>query len=190
MSVVELENDAVVDYVQTASVRRITAPELADVINDLVFDLTETVNDGSPLGFMPPITLETARAYWISLLPELRSGRRILLVADYADSVVGSAQLALSRRGNSPHRAEVEKVFVSRVARGRGVGTALMNAVHDAALQHGRTLLTLNTRYDEPPHHWYKTLGYKEVGVIPGWTIGPHGERYDHITLYKELSAK
>ena len=159
MSVIS-ENDAVVDYVQTASVREIAAPQLAEVINDLVYDLTETVNAGSPLGFMPPITLETARAYWVSLLPELRSGRRILLVADYENSVVGSAQIAMSRRGNSPHRAEVEKVFVSRVARGRGVGTTLMNAVHEAALRRGRTLLTLNTRYDQPAHHWYKALGY------------------------------
>jgi hypothetical protein len=25
-------------------------------------------------------------------------------------------------------------------------------------------------------------------GVIPGWTIGPTEERYDHVTLYQELA--
>ena len=176
-------------FVDSVSVRTVAAPELREYIQDLADVFHDTVNNGSPLGFMPPITIEAADAYWISLLPELRTNRRLLLVAMIENSVLGSAQIVLSRRGNSLHRAEVEKVFVSREARGRGVGTALMNAVHDVALRHGRTLLTLNTRYDEPPHHWYKTLGYKEVGVIPGWTIGPQGERYDHITLYKELKA-
>jgi hypothetical protein len=25
--------------------------------------------------------------------------------------------------------------------------------------------------------------------VLPGWTVGPRGERYDHVTLYQELPA-
>jgi len=171
----------------TVSMRVIAAPELIDVIGDLSEFFVETVNGGSPLGFMPPITRDTARDYWISLLPELRALRRILLVAMSGGRVVGSAQLELSRRANSPHRATVEKVFVARPVRGRGVGTALMNTIEDVALQHGRTLLMLNTRNDLPPHRWYKTLGYVDVGVIPGWTIGANGERHDHVSMYKEL---
>ena len=173
-----------------ASMRVIAAPELIDVITDLSDLFVETVNGGSPLGFMPPITRDTARDYWISLLPELRSLRRILLVALVEGRVIGSAQLELSRRGNSPHRATVEKVFVGRAARGRGIGTALMNTIEDVALQHGRTLLLLNTRFDLPPHRWYLGLGYRDVGVIPGWTIGANGERFDHVSMYKELRAR
>src|SRR5438270_4391838 len=128
------------------SMRVIAAPELIDVIGDLSDILVETVNGGSPLGFMPPVSRDTARDYWISLLPELRSLRRILLVAMANGRVIGSAQLELSRRGNSPHRANVEKVFVSRSARGHGVGTMLMNSIEEVALQHGRTLPVLTTR--------------------------------------------
>jgi hypothetical protein len=36
---------------------------------------------------------------------------------------------------------------------------------------------------------FYKRLGYREAGVIPGWTLGPAGERYTHVTLYRELAA-
>ena len=169
------------------SMRVIAAPELIEVIGDLSDVLVETVNGGSPLGFMPPITRDTARDYWISLLPELRSLRRILLVAMTDGRVVGSAQLELSRRGNSPHRASVEKVFVARSARGHGVGTMIMNAVEEVALQHGRTLLLLNTRFELPPHFWYRSMGWRDVGVIPGWTIGERGERFDHVSMFKEL---
>ncbi len=170
--------------------RVIAAPELIDVIGDLSDILVETVNGGAPLGFMPPISRDTARDYWISLLPELRSLRRILLVAMTNGRVVGSAQLELSRRGNSPHRANVEKVFVSRAARGHGVGTMLMSTIEDVALQHGRTLLVLNTRNDLPPHFWYRSLGWSDVGVIPGWTVGSHGERFDHVSMYKDLRTE
>ena len=189
MYMMQTEQDSVADYAQTVSMRVIAASGLIDVISDLTDVFVDTVNNGSPLGFMPPITRDQSRDYWISLLPELRAVRRLLIVAMSHGRVVGSAQLALSQRANSPHRAEVEKVFVARSARGCGVGTALMRAVENVARRHGRTLLLLNTRWQEPAYFWYKILGYSDVGLIPGWTIGPQGERYDHISMYKSLET-
>ena len=183
------EQDAIVDYAQDVSVRVIAAPELVQVLNDLTERLVEAVNDGSPLGFMPPIDSDMARDYWISMLPELRSGKRVLLVAMSEGIVLGSAQLVPSHRGNSPHRAEIEKVFVNRAVRKMGVGSALMNAIESLALHYGRTLLLLNTRQDQPAHGWYRSLGYRDAGVVPGWTIGPNGEQYDHVTMYKHLDS-
>lgn len=182
------EQDSVVDFVQRVSVRVIAAPELVQVLNDLTQRLVETVNDGSPLGFMPPIDRDIARDYWISMLPELRSGKRVLLVAMSEGTVLGSAQLVPSHRPSSPHRAEIEKLFVYPAVRNLGVGTALMNAIESLALHYGRTLLLLNTRYDQPAHDWYRSLGYSDAGTVPGWAIGPHGERYDHVTMYKHLA--
>jgi len=63
-----------------------------------------------------------------------------------------------------------------------------MHALHDVARQYGRSLIVLNTRHGEPVEDFYKNLGYKKVGVIPGWTVGPAGERYDHVKMYKELA--
>jgi hypothetical protein len=50
-------------------------------------------------------------------------------------------------------------------------------------------LLLLNTRRGEPAEGFYKRLGYREVGVVPGYSIGPAGERYDTVALYQELSG-
>jgi acetyltransferase len=169
------------------TIRRMFASDLKHLITDLVDVFTDTVNGGSPLGFLPPITRDVARDYWISLLPELATGSRLVFVAFNGDRVVGSGQLALSQRTNSPHRAEVQRLFVARTLRGQGVGRSLMYALHDTAREHGRTLISLSTRRGEPPEEFYKGLGYVEAGVIPGWTIGPAGERYDHVTLYQEL---
>ena len=172
------------------TVRAVDATELSDVLEDLVHVFRDTVNTGSPLGFMPPITMEASRDYWLSIRPQLAAGARILLVASYESSVVGSAQLELSQRTNSLHRADVQRVFVAHSLRGRGVGSALMDEVESAARANGRTLLTLNTRYNEPAHAWYKSLGYVDIGVIPGWTLGANGERYDHVSMFKELRTE
>jgi GNAT superfamily N-acetyltransferase len=183
------EQDAILDYAQSVSIRVIAARDLVEVLNDLTEVLVEVVNDCDPLGFMAPIDSDISRDYWISMLPELRSGKRLLFVAMSEGTVVGAAQLAPSQRGNSPHRAAIEKVFVTRSARRHGVGTALMNSIESLALHYRRTLLTLTTRYDDATHRWYRSLGYNDIGVIPGWTIGPHGERYNHVAMYKELHS-
>jgi GNAT superfamily N-acetyltransferase len=178
------------DYLQSASIRirQIGASDLKHVITDLTDVFMDTVNNGSPLGFLPPITRETARDYWISLLPELHPGARTLLVAsDTNGRVVGSGQLALSQRQNSPHRAELQRLFVARSARCKGVGGYLLLALHRAAREQGRTLITLSTRRGEAPEEFYRGYGYREAGVIPGWTIGPAGEKYDHVTMYLQL---
>jgi len=173
---------------QSVTIRQLSALELVALLPDLVELFVETVNVGSPLGFLAPIGREVARDYWMALIPELEGGSRLVLIAFREGVVVGSGQLALSRRSNSPHRAELEKLFVQRASRGQGIGRSLMHALHSVARQHGRTLILLNTRRGEPAQDFYKALGYREVGVIPGWTIGSEGERFDHVTLYQELA--
>jgi hypothetical protein len=172
----------------STTIRQIRASELKNVITDLTDVFAEVVNSDSPLGFLPPITREMSRDFWVSLLPELGTGGRILLVAcGDGGKILGSGQLALSQRQNSPHRAEVQRLFVARTARGQGIGTMLVLALHHVAKQHGRTLITLSTRHGEPPESFYQSLGYKTAGVIPGWTIGRNGEKYDHVTMYIDL---
>jgi len=173
---------------ESITIRQVSTLEFVAVLPELIDLFLETVNGGSPLGFLAPITRETVRDYLISLFPEVEAGSRLVLVAYHNNVVVGSGQLALSRRSNSPHRAELERLFVERASRGRGIGTSLMHGLHSVARQNGRTLILLNTRRGEPAEAFYKGLGYREVGVIPGWTIGAEGERYDHVTLYLELT--
>ena len=149
--------------------------------------LTDTVNGGAPMGFLPPLAEHDARDYWRSLRAELRAGTRVLLVACDGDEVIGSGQLSLSPWPNGRHRAEVQKVFVAAAARGRGVGRAILDALHDAAREHGRSLIVLNTRRRGGAGTFYEGLGYRVTGVIPGWTRGPAGERHDHLILFREL---
>jgi hypothetical protein len=50
-------------------------------------------------------------------------------------------------------------------------------------------LILLSTRHREPAEQFYKSLGYVEIGVVPGWTIDRAGNRYDHMELYRDLTV-
>lgn len=169
-------------------IRNITPRELLRLLPELADLLVDTVNAGSPLGFLSPLGQAEARDYWQALVPDLERGGRILVAACEHHTIVGAGQLVLSPWPNARHRAEVQKLLVARQRRGRGIGAALVAALHDAARRRGLALLVLNTRRGEPAEALYRRLGYKEVGVIPGWTVGPDGERYEHVTLYHELA--
>jgi ribosomal protein S18 acetylase RimI-like enzyme len=171
------------------TIRPVTPTEFDLVIDDLVELFRETVNAGSSLGFVPPITREEAREYWRSLRPALRAGTRLLLAAYKENGIVGSVQMNFSPWPNARHRAEVQKLFVAPALRGRGVGRRLMTALHDLARERGRSLLLLNTRHRGPAESFYKSLGYREIGVIPGYAAGPTGERYADVALYQELAV-
>ncbi len=81
----------------------------------------------------------------------------------------------------------MQKLFVAAGCRGMGVGQRLLGALQDAAIRRGRSLIHLNTRQGDPAEAFYKRLHYREGGTIPGWTLGPAGERYAHLTLFRDL---
>jgi GNAT superfamily N-acetyltransferase len=168
----------------------VACTEVEDLLPVFVELLRESVNGGASLGFLPPLTHHEARRYWRSLGPELRGGSRLLLAAFVADRLAGSAQLALPSWPTARHRAELNKVMVAAALRGHGIGRRLLHAIHDSAWQRGRSLLLLNTRRGDPAETFYKRLGYREAGVIPGYMIGTAGQVYDNVAMYRRLRAE
>lgn len=170
-------------------IRPVSPIELAGHLQALVELLAESVNEGASLGFLPPISFDQALDYWLSVRRDLQADTRLLVGAFVDDRIVGSGQLSLPTWPNAHHRAEVHKLFVASALRGQGVGRALLTALHQIARERGRSLILLNTRRGESTEGFYKGLGYKEVGVVPGYTVGSAGERYDTVALYQELSS-
>jgi len=169
------------------TVRVVASTELEDLLPPLVELLRESVHGGASLGFLPPLTPHEARRYWLSLGTELRGGSRLLFAAYVADRLVGSGQLALPSWPTARHRAELNKVMVATALRGHGIGRRLLQAIHDRAWQRGRSLLLLNARRGDPAEAFYNRLGYRKVGVIPGYAVGAAGETYDNVAMYRVL---
>ena len=147
------------------------------------------VHNGASINFVLPYTEDDSEAYWCdTVLPGVRDGGRLLLVALRSGKIVGSVRLDTDTPPNQPHRAEVSKLLVHPDCRRQGIARALMAELERLARQLGRRLITLDTRTGDKAEPLYTSLGYTTVGVIPGYCRDPFEDRLDSTTImYKVL---
>lgn len=150
--------------------------------------LQDAVDGGASVGFLPPLAVEEAGAYWHGVVAGVRQGQRQLLVALNEGAVVGSVQLYLESRPNGSHRGEINKLLVLTSARRSGIATALMQAAHAAAAAAGRSLLVLDTVQGDTAERLYRRLGYREAGVIPRYARNGSGGFDPTVYMYLDFS--
>lgn len=156
--------------------------------DELALLLKDAVDGDAGLGFLPPLPVDEARAYWIERAADVERDHAVVLVAlDEAGRLLGSAQLEPSRRSNGRHRAEVTKVMVHSSARRRGVGGALLAAVEDEARRRGRTTLHLDTFRGDPGERLYAAAGWTFSGTIPAFALRADGKAHATAIWYKLL---
>lgn len=169
-------------------VERLSEEQARNILPELVALLQDSVNSGSSLGFLPPLSNETAEEYWHEIFSEVGQGRRILLVSREAGGeVTGSVQLALATKQNAQHRAEVQKLFVHTRVRGRGIAQRLMSAIEEAARTAGRTLLVLDTEEGCTAEKLYARYGYTRAGIIPQYAVSADGSLINTVVFYRLL---
>ncbi|MBJ2158581.1 GNAT family N-acetyltransferase [Variovorax sp. IB41] len=173
---------------ETPRVRALATVSDAQVqaLADLLIDCVE---GGASVSFMLPITRERALAFWRKVADGVARGERVLLVAEDDEGLLGTVQVVLDQPENQPHRAEVSKMLVFRRARRRGIGALLMQAAEDAAREHRKTLLVLDTSSAEA-ERLYARMGWQRVGVIPGFALLPEGEPCGTTFFYLALEAR
>ena len=137
--------------------------------------LIETVAANGSVGFMHPLTEQDAQAFWSQALASAKRGERIILGAWQGEQLVGTGTLVLAMAPSQPHRAELTKVMTAQLARGNGVGGALIASLEQAARDHGKSLLTLDAAVTEGATSFYRRLGYRNVGDIPDYAYKPLG---------------
>jgi acetyltransferase len=133
------------------------------------------------LGATPATDLEALHAAALS------DPERIVLLAEVDGDVAGMAHVAPSGAANAPHRAEVQRVAVGAEARGTGVGRELMEAVEEAALGRGITLLWLTTHDASDACAFYEAVGYTKLGVMEEYSQRPDGSIAAAAFYYKVL---
>ncbi len=164
---------------------------LAQSLDRLAEILVACVGEGASVGFLAPLTIEAARAYWLDkVAPALAAGSRIALVAHIHGDLAGTAQLDLDGMPSKRHHAEVSKVLVDPRFRRLGVARALMAEIERRAAHSGRWLVTLDTA-GEAAETLYRSLGYESAGVIPLYARDAFADRYDATRImYKILKAR
>ena len=166
-----------------------SADDIASHLRELGALLHACVHAGASVGFVLPFTPGDGEAFWRNkVLPAVRGGGRVLLVARSGGRIVGTVQLGYDTLPNQPHRAEVSKLLVHPECRRRGIARALMAELERQAPRLGRSLLTLDTRTGDKAEPLYASLGYRTAGIIPGYCRDPFEDRLDSTTImYKAL---
>ena len=149
--------------------------------------LIDCVDGGASVGFMHPLGLDRATAFWRTVADSVARGDRALLVADDAHGVCGTVQLVLAQPDNQPHRADLAKMLVHRRARRRGLGTALLRAAESTARECGKTVLVLDAVTDGEAARMYARLGWTRVGDIPRYALMPDGAFCSTTVYYRDL---
>ncbi len=151
--------------------------------------LTDSVDGGASVGFLPPLDAPTAEQYWMGVAEAIDAADRKLF-AVWADGVLaGAVQLQRSATPNGLHRGEVMKLMVHRRFRGRGFAARLMAAAEEEARRQGLSLLVLDTRHGDVAAGLYRKLGWQEAGVVPRYARGADGDLHATVFFYKELMA-
>ncbi len=150
----------------TMSIRQLEQPEarLLPALREL---LQDAVHGGASIGFLAPLSDEEAGAYW--------------------GKVVGSVQLAPCLKPNGRHRVEIQKLFVHRLERGRGISARLMQAAEAGARSLGCSLMVLDTEAGSLAASVYEHLGWTRVGEIPDFALTPTGVLHPTVYFYKQL---
>jgi GNAT superfamily N-acetyltransferase len=169
------------------TVRRIEriAPVEFDQLCDVLIDCVE---GGASVNFMWPMTRAKAEKFWHTASASLDRGERVLIVAEDAHGIVGTAQAVWAGPENQPHRADIAKMLVHRRARRLGVGAAVLAAAEDAARAAGKTLLVLDTASADA-ERLYERAGWRRLGAIPKYALMPDGPFCAAVFFYKDLSS-
>jgi putative acetyltransferase len=107
--------------------------------------------------------------------PEIfTTGRNALLGAIDQDSDTAIGCVGVVREGQEQGTAEIKRLFVAPEYRGRGVATALMNALEALAIAQGVQVLRLETGIYQPEsRRLYASRGYQVVPPFGQYTHDP-----------------
>jgi ribosomal protein S18 acetylase RimI-like enzyme len=166
------------------------AEDIARHIEGLSELVHASVHAGASIGFILPHAKTESAAFWRDkVLPAVRDGTRLLLVAWADRRIAGSVQLDCDTPANQPHRAEIRKLLVHPAFRRQGIARQLMAEIELHALRLQRSLITLDTRTGDNAEPLYRSLGYQTSGIIPGYCRDTITERLDATTImYKNLT--
>jgi ribosomal protein S18 acetylase RimI-like enzyme len=171
----------------THAITRLSPDEFHDSVKGLADLLTDVVAGGASLGFLASLDQDEAAGWWSAQEPAVADGSLIVWAGRSPDGVDGTISLALERKANGLHRAEVAKLMVHRRARGQRLGRALLATAEQAAAEAGRTLLLLDTETASAAEHLYRSAGWTRYGIVPGYASDPHGALRDSTFFYKTL---
>jgi GNAT superfamily N-acetyltransferase len=170
----------------TAEVRAVAVIDEA-LRPELLAVWTAVTNAGGAVGFVPPVTEDDVAPLLDDVVRRVREGRALLALLAVDGRTAGFAVLVRAAGPLRRHWATVLRVQVHPTLQGRGLGRVLMEGVHDLARAEGLEFLHLGARNGTGVDAFYRRLGYREVGRLPGAIRVAPGDDRDEILLVRPL---
>jgi GNAT superfamily N-acetyltransferase len=160
-------------------------PELREQIVALWADVS---NAGGAVGFVPPVTAADVRSIADPTLAGIADGPDRLLVGYAGDRLVAMAIFTDNRFHLKTHYRVLTRVMVHPDTQGHGYGLAVMREAERIGRQLGLAALQITVRDGLGLDRFYRRLGYREVGRLPGaLRVGPGDDR-DEIFMWLDLT--
>jgi GNAT superfamily N-acetyltransferase len=168
--------------VPAAEVRAVPAVD-ETLRGELLRCWTDVTNAGGAVGFVPPVTPDDVVPLLDRLLDGVHSGRDVLALLTVDGTTAGFASVVGSLSPLRLHWGTVLRVQVHPSRQGQGLGRVLMAGVHDIARARGWEFLHLTARGGTGVDDFYRSLGYTEVGRLPGAIRVAPGDDRDEIIM-------
>lgn len=172
------------------SIGFVVDPPLTDALREQIVALwVEVTNAGGAVGFVGPVSADEVRpvaeAAFAAVVDEVD---RVLVGVD-GDDLVALLFVVDNRFVLKDHWRLLKRVMVTPGSQGRGYGAALMRAAEALGREMGLAGLQVTVRAGAGTENFYRRLGYREVGRLPGaLRVGPADDR-DEILMWLDLGG-
>lgn len=163
-------------------------PPLTDaLLADIVTLWTEVTNAGGAVGFVAPVTEDEVLPVAETALAGVAAGIDRLLIGLDDGRLVALLFIVDNRFGLKAHWRVLKRVMVAPGTQGLGYGAALMREAAAVAARLGLDGLQVTVRDGHGLDRFYRSLGYREVGRIPGALRVAPGDDRDELFMWLEL---
>lgn len=168
--------------------RFVLDPELTPALREHLINLWVNVtNAGGAVGFVAPVTGAEVRPLAEQTFADVTDGPDRLLIGYAGDRPVAVLVFADNRFHLKTHWGILKRVMVHPDTQGRGYGLDLMREAARRAPELGWSALHVTLRGGQGLETFYRRLGYREVGRLPGaLRVGPGDDR-DEVFMWLDL---
>jgi GNAT superfamily N-acetyltransferase len=163
-------------------------PPLADALRAQIVRLwVDVTNAGGAVGFVAPVSEDDVRPVADATLTGVASGADRLLIGVDGGRLVAVLFITDNRFPLKAHWRVLKRVMVDPAGQGRGNGAALMREAAQIAARWGLAGLQVTVRDGHGLDRFYRGLGYREVGRIPGALRVAPGDDRDELLMWLDL---
>ena len=169
----------------TVEIDPITTPQLEAEIIDHWVDVT---NAGGAVGFVPPVEPKVIEPVAKMMLSKVADREAHLVVARLGHRLIGFSFLVYRPGPLFRHWATIKNLQVHPDMQREGIGTILIEAIHDAGRRAGLEQVHLTVRGGTGIEAFYEKLGYEVVSRVPDMIRVAEGDDREELYLRRYLS--